>query len=47
MDPATTGADVAVVWHSYVFVFQYIDSANYTETGQFQPNETEMHLKKN
>jgi hypothetical protein len=40
MDPATLGADVAVVWPSYVFVFQYYDTPNATEAGQFLLNRT-------
>jgi hypothetical protein len=44
MDSATTGADVAVVWHSYVFVFQYFGSPNSTQTGQLLLNETELHF---
>jgi len=41
---ATLGADVAVVWPSYVFVFKYFDSPNATETGQFLLNKTQLNF---
>jgi hypothetical protein len=44
MDPATLEADVAVVWPSYVFVFQYFDSPNATETGQFLLSKTQPYF---
>jgi len=44
MDPATLEADVAVVWPSYVSVFQYFDSQNAIETGQFLLSETQLHF---
>jgi hypothetical protein len=44
MNSATLGANVAVVWPSYVFVFQYFDSPNVTETAQFLLNKTQLHF---
>lgn len=43
MDHATLGADVAVVWPSYVSAFQYFDSRN-AETGQFLLSKTQLHF---
>jgi len=45
-DPAILAADVAVAWPSYVLVFQYFDSPNATETGQFLLNKTQLHFLK-
>jgi len=44
MNPTNLGADVAVVWPSYVFVFQYFDSPNATETGEFLLNKTQLYF---
>jgi hypothetical protein len=46
MDCAILAADVAIVWPSYVLVFQYFNSPNATETGQFPLNKTQLHFLK-